>query len=408
MKILFSHYAILDQEGFGRTFMLARELALLGHSVTFLTSQHSNINHYLFHKENRENVSIYSFPDIVPNSFRRTGFGIFNFVFKLFFIVFTNYDIYFSDNGHRLSGGIPILIRKIFFRTIYISEWWDYFGKNGQFEKKKGLKKISHGFYDLFFEEFEKKRAEGIVCLSAAMFERAKNLNVKKQSICIIHGGADVRAIKFYSAPINQLKQNESAELILGFVGLNLGELNDILPLIMALNEITKDKSIPYPITLLSTGKILPKEVTDQLNIRFNFVQMGWTDYRNYPELLAMFDIAVLTQEENLLNLYRWPNKIGDYLAAGRKILINSYGETSLFVSEFQKVFIEVNFDIDSIKNKIIEVYNSKFYKQDRFEIRRIACENFSWQLRAKELEDFIYEVIQKNKRTHSRRKLTE
>ena len=98
--------------------MLSRELAYIGHEVTFLTSLPSNRFIFPYKKELRDGVSIIAFPDIVPNFIRRTGFGPLGFLFKLFYIFFNSFDIYHSDAGHRPTGGIPVLIKKIFFSAI--------------------------------------------------------------------------------------------------------------------------------------------------------------------------------------------------------------------------------------------------------------------------------------------------
>ena len=66
MKILFSHYAIIDKEGFGRSFMLAKEMAILGNEVTFLTSLSQSEFVFPYKKEIRDDVLIIAFPDIVP------------------------------------------------------------------------------------------------------------------------------------------------------------------------------------------------------------------------------------------------------------------------------------------------------------------------------------------------------
>ena len=82
MKILLSNYAILDNAGFARSFMLAKELEILGNEVTFLNILPSNKFVFPYKKEIRDGVTIIAFPYIIPNSFRRTGFGLLSFLLK--------------------------------------------------------------------------------------------------------------------------------------------------------------------------------------------------------------------------------------------------------------------------------------------------------------------------------------
>ena len=258
MKILFSNYAILDNAGFGRSFMIARELAILGNDVTFLTTLPSNQFFFPYKKEIRDGLLIIAFPDIVPNFMRRTGFGILSFLFKLFYVFINKYDIYHADVGHRPCGGIPILLKKIFTKVTYISEWYNYYGKGGQFDRKKGIKKYTHGLYDLFFEIKEKKYADGIVCLSSAMAEMAKQDGISDSKINVINGGADIRSIRFTKYSDNKTKFGiDISSLTFGFIGMNVGQLKDIMPFIEALNELFVENNHFKNSTLLTTGSYL-------------------------------------------------------------------------------------------------------------------------------------------------------
>ena len=395
MKILFSHYAIIDKEGFGRSFMLARELATLGNDVTFLTSQPAKRLAFPYYKEVREKVKIIAFPDIVPDFMRRTGFGVLSFILKTIYIFFKRFDIYHSDAGHRPCGGIPVLFKKVFFELTYICEWWDYFGIGGQYDSKKGIKKYTHGIYDLLFEIKEKKLADGIVCLSSAMAERAKKEGISKSKICVINGGADVRNIKF----INNSKYKEKyrigpSSLVFGFIGMNKGELNDIIPFINALNELATENIKFSNSIFLTTGKHLSDEVKQHLNLKFKLRELGWVDYNSFCEILSCVDIFVLLQEPNLKNKTRWANKLGDYIAAGRKTIINPYGDTRLLAEKYHKLFIKVSYDKKSIKKKLSEEVQNNGIYSDRKVIRQIAEKELAWEQKGKQLYDFYKKII--------------
>lgn len=397
LNILFSHYAIIDKEGFGRSFMLAKELAILGNELTFLTSLPVNQFYFPYKKEIRDGVLIIAFPDIIPNFMRRTGFGLLCFLLKIFFIFSHKYDIYHSDAGHRPCGGIPILLKKIFFNITYICEWWDYFGIGGQYDSKKGIKKYTQGMYDLFFEIKEKKIANGVVCLSAAMAERAKKEGISESKICVINGGSDVRNISF----INNSKYREkygiqTSSLVFGFIGMNEGEINDIIPFIDALNELSSQNIINNSV-LLTTGRYIPEKVKKHLNLKFKVRELGWVEYEKFGEILNCVDLFVLLQKNNLENETRWPNKLGDYIAAGRKIIINPYGETKHLAEKYNKLFIEVSYDKESIKEKLSKIVKNGGIYSDREEIRKIAEKELSWEQKGKQLYGFYKKIIKSN-----------
>jgi len=400
MRILFSNYALLDKTGFGRSFMLARELAIIGNKVTFLTGLPSNKFIFPYKKEVRDGVLIIAFPDIVPNFMRRTGFGLLSFVFKLFYVFINKYDIYHADVGHRPCGGIPILLKKQFKDIVYVSEWYNYYGKGGQYDSKKGIKKYTHGAYDLFFEIKDKKIADGVVCLSSAMAERANKEGISEDHLSIINGGADVKSIYFQKHSTNKVKFNiDNSSLTFGFIGMNVGQLKDIMPLIEALNELSLKSEFFKKSTLITTGRFLPKRVKEELDLKFKLKEFGWVDYEVYSEILSCVDIFVLLQEPNLDNRTRWPNRLGDYIAAGRKTLINPYGDTRSLVGKYKELFIEVDFSKETIKRNLAEVIQNEEIYSDREVIRKIAEEELSWNQKAKQLLNFY------NKLLYSKRK---
>jgi len=96
LSILFSHYGIKDGDGFGRSFLLAKNLAKFGHRVTFLTSQNKEFI-FPFKKEEREGVELISFPDIVPRPMRNGGLGPLNILLKSWFALRRKYDVLPSD-----------------------------------------------------------------------------------------------------------------------------------------------------------------------------------------------------------------------------------------------------------------------------------------------------------------------
>lgn len=396
MNILFSHYAIIDKQGFGRTFMLARELVANGNELTFLTSLPANKFKFPYYYEKRDGVHIYAFPDIVPDFMRRTGFGVLSTILKLFFIISRKFEIYHSDAGHRLSGGVPILIKKLFNRNlVYVCEWWDYFGKGGQYDTKSGFKKYTHGTYDLYFEIYEKKLANGVVCLSHGMLERAIQ-NKVNSNLIVINGGADTKSIKFFATNKHKKKFGITENsFTFGFIGMNNGEFHDIEPFVSSIRNLRKDG---LQINWFTTGQKLSPKTKSTFQIEDELKEFGWVDYQTYSEVLSCADAFVLLQQENLMNYTRWPNKLGDYMAAGRPVLVNSFGEIKLYINRFKGPFFVVNPTLESISQQIKHLINYHQYNPDsviklRKHIRYIAVNELDWNLKAIQLEQFYKKI---------------
>jgi len=410
MNILCSHYAIIDKQGFGRSFMLARELVVRGHDVTFLTTLPSNRFVFPWHREQRDGVKIVAMPDLVPAFMRRTGFGVLSVLMRLVYILFRRFDIYHADVGHRPSGGLALLIKKMFQPgLVYVSEWWDYFGRGGQFDDKNGIRRFTHGFYDLLTEVAEKRLATGVVCLSDGMRQRAVDLGLRTP-LEVVSGGADVKSISFYpDTSLRSRYEMDPEAVCFGFVGMNDGEVQDIEPFLKAFYAL---RGQGYSLNWFTTGNPLSSSVREKYAIGSEITEFGWVDYAEFPEILSCADAFVLMQQENLKNNTRWPNKIGDYLAAGRPVLTNLHGEIKRMHAGHPDIFITAQWSAASVEVAIKQfmdehkrmneptstgddqsektlVLSPQTMLSRRMEIRRIAEQQLSWQSRAETLESF-------------------
>ena len=392
MKILFSHYGIKDADGFGRTFMLARELALSGHAVTFLTSQRG-FGQFPYEKEVRDKVAILAFPDILPVSFRKGGLGILATILKCLYIIGKSYDIVHSDSGHRPASGFPCRLHKFLYKSLYFSEWWDFFGEGGIYDEMPFWYRMTLGNYDTWAEIYNKKKADGVIALSEFTKLRALSIGVRDRNILVLHGGADIRSIQFIPDTRNKGKYGlDKARLTFGFIGMNEGEVLDLEPFFYALAKLNPTLSI----NIFTTGRKLSQGTKDKFSLGKNFVEFGWVDYEEYPKILSCADLFLLLQKDTKPNIARWPNKAGDYFAAGRPVLMNSIGDIGELAKKNPDVFYFAEWNEQSLVSCISEIYSQKQDKDKFWRIRQFA-EQHSWQSKAKELEKFYKTIFTGN-----------
>jgi len=394
MKVLFIHYAIIDKEGFGRTYKFAKELAILGHEVVLITTQPSNAFSFPFKVEYRNKVKIISFPDILPNNFRRTGFAVFSAILKLIYLIKRHhFDIVHSDTGHRPSAAIPAFFLQFFYRIPHVMEWWDYFGRGGQFEEKSFLKKITHGYYDLIMQKRLMKLTTGLIVLSNFLKQKAIDYNINEDRLIVLHGGAEIDEIKYYPSNYEQkeAKNIPANSLTFGFIGMNKSEFKDLLPFIKAIKILKGELDVNW----FTTGEMISEKLKKKYKIHSESKEFGWQDYNTYAESIGCADIFLLVQRENLMNEARWPNKIGDYLAAGRLILTNPVGEIKVMAKEFPDAFIETDYNAEALIETIKKIYQDKTnLLQKGAHVRKIAENHMSWKLKAAELLNFYNTVI--------------
>jgi len=391
LNILISHTSIYKYAGWGRIFPLAVGLAKNGNLVTIITT---NPNFSIFIKKIVvNNVNIIIFPEIIPVRVSRMGFGFLSLILKVFHVLFNNYDVVHSDNGHRPLSGIPCRIHKKIFGSVYVAEWYDWYGKGGQYDTKKKLFKFLLGPYELKYEIKDKIIADGVVVLSEILRSRAELIKPKDR-IVKIHGGADVKSLPFlYDNSNLKIKYKLSKDtLTFGYINSNSYILAEFMPIIETIIKYNLDSKVK--ILLFGDSEKLQKQLPPYIADKIIF--LGWVDFVTDYEKLQLVDVFFLFKEEILGNKAGWPNYIGDYLACGRPILLNPVGELVEFIKKYPIGFIECTTDVDDIYNKIIFVSNNlELLKENGRTIRKLAEDKVSWESKSKDLLDFYLYLLE-------------
>lgn len=395
MKILFSGIGLLDtpNAAFLRTFYFARELANKGHEVTLLTTQKSG---YIFpyQKKFRDKLMIIAVPSLSPLKMRKFGYGIISIIIRVVYMLFHRYDIVHSDN-HRPASSFPCKIHSKLKGSKYIAEWWDYFGRTGQYDSKSIFWKLSAGPFDNFLEKYTRKVADGVVVLSELLKERALELGHNETAVEIVWGGSDIQEIDFFSSTkLFREKFNLPEEkFIFMSTGMGPTEILEYRPFFEALNKLQKKRD---DFIFARTGQPVPSNIKTELNLGNYFFEMGYVDYVDYQNVLACANMFVLIQFDNNKNKGRWPNCTGDYLAAGRPILFNDFGDLKKFKHDcpYASVVVDVN-KIDSLSERINDILNNKSFDfKNRKQIRKFAEDQFSWKNRAEQLYKFYCKIL--------------
>jgi len=395
-NILISHTSIYKKSGWGRIFPLAVGLAKQGHNVTILTT---NPNYSLITKRQIiDGVNIIIYPEIIPSRVSRLGFGFLSLLLKVFHVWFHKYDVVHSDNGHRPLAGVPCRIHQKRHGSVYVAEWYDWYGKGGQYDTKKKLFKLLLGWYELKYEIKDKKDADGVVVLSEVLRARAEQFK-SPDRIVKIHGGADVLSIPFLKDNSTlKPKYGMSADtLTFGYITSNSYNLAEFTPLINAVNKSNHLKKIK--ILIFGESSSIASQMSPEDLEKFIF--MGWIDFAKDYEKLQCVDVFFLFKEVSLGNKAGWPNCIGDYLACGRHIMLNPVGEPEDFVKKYPFAFFETTRDPNDIQKAITHIIEDhEVFEESRTQIRELAEQQVSWEAKSRQLSDFyLYLKNQKSNR---------
>ncbi len=324
---------------------------------------------------------------------RRGALGPINLIIRLIYLLTHQFDIYHGD-GHRPAVLLPILVAKKIFKKPFISEWMDIFGEGLIQNNRNKLEKILIGYYDRFFEKKARIWADGTIVLSEALFNKAKALKIKEKDILLLHGGSDVEGIKVKPKSIcrNRLKLPQD-KVILGIVGINRDDVDDLMVLFDAVQMISLH--FQKKLLIITTGHSVKfNEIIKGKKIDHFFQNFGWIDRSIYNDFLCACDWMLIAMKDNERNRNKWPNKLGDFLAAGRPVLSNPVGD---IVEYFDKYMIGklVGHNAKELKEAIESIILNK----EQSDIlgknaRKVSEETISWEARTEELLNFYSKYI--------------
>ncbi len=367
-----------------------------GNKVTIITSN-PKLSFWTKTTE-MEGVNVIVFPEIFPERFTRFGFGLLSLVFKIIHVLFHKYDIVHSDNGHRPLSGMPCRLHKKWHDSVYVAEWYDWWGKGGHYENKSWVFKLLFGWYEIKYEIKDKKIADGVVVLSEVLNSRAVEFK-QRDHIKKIHGGADVSGIAFLQNNMNAKSKFgiDKDVLTLGYISAMGYNLPELLPVINTMKEYELFSKIK--ILVFGDCSNLINELP--MDVRDAFIFFGWVDFKEDIEKLQCVDVFFLFKEDTLINQAGWPNCMGDYLAFGRPVMINPVGETIDFVKKFPFAFFQTSKEEKDINSTIEYILkNRSEIESDRLKIRKLAEKEISWETKSNDLLDFYnYLLGEKSKK---------
>jgi glycosyltransferase involved in cell wall biosynthesis len=146
-------------------------------------------------------------------------------------------------------------------------------------------------------------------------------------------------------------------------------------------------------------GGYLKADTIKKYHLENKILEMGWIDYDEDYKKLGIVDVFVLIKEINQINIAGWPNKLGDYLACGKSVLLNPYGDICEFVNSKEDIFFIVKRDFDDIVRVINKIKTGEVLIDGNAENILNFANEHSWIKKAKEIELF-YKQVHENEGT--------
>jgi len=402
MHILLIHqaFAALNEPGGTRHYEFARFLAKQGHQVSIIASPVS----YLTGKDTQSQqveiemegkISIYrayTYPALHKSFFHRL-FSFLSFMVSSFFISIKikNVDIIWGTSPPIFQSFTAWLVSKLKHVPflLEVRDLWPAFAVAVGVLNNRLLISLS-----LWLERFLYRRADRIVVNSPGYI---KHVQLKGgQNVTLIPNGADAAAF----TPLNTFKFRKKLgwtdKFILLYAGAH-GMSNDLPVILQAAKLIENYDDIRT--VFIGDGKEKSSLITLAESLRLSNVEfMNPVPKNKISEYLQASDVCIAILKPIELYKTTYPNKVFDYMAAGKPIILAIDGVIREVVESANcGIFCEPG-NPNAIANAVLEMYNDrnklvKIGKRGKVYLEK----NFDRMIIAKEFIDMIEEMVGSN-----------
>jgi glycosyltransferase involved in cell wall biosynthesis len=389
MKILFLNHNVKGVGTYIRCWNFAKHLVQFGHDVTILTGTPTRT--ILPTRSMVDGVRVVCMPDILGRRLRNGGLGPIDTLLRCLYILDKPYDIV-ENFDHRPAVLYPALVSKYICRIPLVSEWTDLHGSGGSLNNRPGGVQSLIKPYENFTEQKSKKLPERLVVISQGLKRRAMRLGVPASTIRYIPGGADLE--KIHIQPKDRIRQKFGLPLDRSIIAYTAGTQYNVEFLIDSVNYI---QQMNKDVILVTTGDKMDEHIKAKLQDIDRVWELGFLSYDDYTALLPGVDVFMFPFTDLPLNRGRWPNKIGDYMAAGRPTVTNRTGDM-IDLFETHDIGRLASEDAKEFAAKTIELIDNKNLADKLGQNARKAAEkHYDWKMLARNLEECFIEVLERN-----------
>ncbi len=391
LHILMLSQNIVGQGGtYARCFSLARALARRGHRVTILAaSQRPRLRP---HPERVDQVTVIQSSGVAPSRVRHAGLDAFDVLGRVLRGSGGPVDVIHAFD-HRPAVSIPARIIQQRTGVPLITDWCDLWGRGGLAEMRGTAEREILGRLDTVWERAFHGSADGVTVITDCLADHARTQGVAAEKIALLPSGASADQITPLPQEAMRRKHNLPPDVPLlihsGFSPFGLDLLASTFTEVCRLDPLTH---------LLIAGSgydALASRLTDPQAVA-RVLDMGRVDPSQLGEVLACGDAAFLPYPPHPVNLVGFPNRLGDFLAAGLPLVTCHVGELGAFV-EREGVGLALPPDPQILAEGITVLLGDAPRRTAMGQRARLVAETtFSWNHRAEELEAFYRQVLEK------------
>jgi len=380
MKLLFLNHNTRFGGTYYRAMPMAEQLAAVGHDVTLLTVSPK--------QRWRADWSVVNGVRLgeMPNwgqGYSGEGYGPVDNLLRIAHAGLERYDIiHLCDHKPNATfAGFPARLRG----AKIVSDWIDWWGGPG------GINDVPHrrfpivGRFEEWWEERSKLWSDGVVTISTVLRERALALGCPPERVIFIPTGAAIDRI--HPVPLAEARQRLDIPVerqIVGFIGMGQGDLEIVMAAIQRLPGVW----------LMVIGGTNPKvkEMAQRFGITDRLWQTGFVPDEQVSDYLGCANLMCLPLTDRAANWGRLPNKLLDYLCAGRPTVASPIGDIAGYCRDYGVgLLAEDDGFVTALDRLLTDV---ALQREMGEKARHVAETVFAWPRLIGELEAFYGQIL--------------
>jgi glycosyltransferase involved in cell wall biosynthesis len=382
MRLLYLNHNFRYLGSYYRAMPLAEQMAKRGHAVTLLCISPTRSWSSLWSTANGVRVGE------MPGLFRRyEGYGPLDILSRGFVALARAFDIVHMFD-HKPNVAFPGLLAK-WRGARLVADWADWWSDPGGVNDRRDMRFPIVSRFDNWLEVRSKLWADGVVTISTALEQRARQIGIPDSRLLYLPSGASIERIH----PVSKAEARRrlgipEVRLIVGFIGSGQGHLELVMRAQQKLSDVWLMVIGPAREKTLASARSL--SVADRL------WQTGQVDDDQVSDYLAAADVMCLPMEDLPADRGRLPNKLLDYMAAGRPTIASPIGDVRMIMEKYKIGVLATGEEFTTALDALLR--DPSHREELGRTARHIAESVFGWPRVAEQLEAFYFHLHGKSR----------
>jgi glycosyltransferase involved in cell wall biosynthesis len=370
---------------FDRAHSLARHLVRRNHEVTLFAgaSARSTAQRRLL-----DGVEVIEGFDPLPARARESGLSPFDLVTRFHRLRKNRYDLVHCFD-HRPTVSLPALLLSRRRRIPCIFDWADLWGFDGIAAERGRRARLLLGTLDHVLENGVRRYADSLTVINSALRDRAKERFAVPIHLLPVGANSDlIRPMPKKNARRRfGLPENAPIAVHTGLAPYDIRYLAEAF-VVLARQHAGA--------ILVMAGRRFPilESIVGAAGFSHQLVSLGMLDRPSLVEAMACADVLLLPYTNRPVNRFRYPNKLGDYLSAGRPIVTNPTGDLGRLVAQ-ERVGLLAPDSPEAFASAIKQLFDQPELADELGQRGRCLAESkLDWGFLATGLESFYHDTL--------------